>query len=264
MQKKSIAPSVSEIAFDCPHCGVYTTHTWYDVYAQPRSGEPRAPGKLPPDVMERVQSDPDPSDEQKLRFVAYYEKILSGLVPLEERESGTNVHIDVGNLYLSECFACGKVSVWIQERVLFPPLTEGPAPNADLPDDVHDDYVEAGRIVSLSPRGAAALLRLAIQKLCMTLGGTGKNLDDDIAQLVKQGLSPMVQRSLDAVRVVGNEAVHPGTLDLKDDTDAASSLFTLVNIIAELMISNPRHVEELYGKLPEAKRKATEARDGES
>ena len=67
---------------------------------------------------------------------------------------------------------------------------------------------------------------------------------------------------MDAVRVIGNEAVHPGTLDLKDDVDTATRLFDLLNIIAEQMISNPRHVKELYAKLPEAKRKAIEKRDG--
>ena len=64
-----------------------------------------------------------------------------------------------------------------------------------------------------------------------------------------------MQQSLDAVRVIGNEAVHPGTLDLKDDRDTATRLFDLVNIIAEQMISNPKHVKEIYEKIPEEKRK---------
>lgn len=123
------------------------------------------------------------------------------------------------------------------------------------------DYEEAGRIVSESPRGAAALLRLAIQKLCVVLGEIGEKIDDDIKSLVKKGLTPMVQQALDAVRVIGNESVHPGTLDLKGDRDTAMRLFSLVNIIAEQMVSNPKHVQELYDKLPESKRKAIEKRD---
>ena len=141
---------------------------------------------------------------------------------------------------------------------------QGPAPNPDLPDKVRADYEEAGRILTLSPRGAAALLRLAIQKLCAELGEKGKKIDEDVASLVKKGLSPLVQKALDSVRVIGNEAVHPGTLDLKDDVDTATRLFELVNIIAEQMISNPKHVEDLYAKLPEEKKKAIEKRDGKS
>jgi hypothetical protein len=94
------------------------------------------------------------------------------------------------------------------------------------------------------------------------VGAHGKDINDDIANLVKKGLAPLVQKALDSVRVIGNEAVHPGKLDLKDDRDTATRLFKLVNIIAEQMISNPKHVDELYAKLPEAKREAIEKRDG--
>ena len=113
----------------------------------------------------------------------------------------------------------------------------------------------------MSSRGAAALLRLAIQKLCSHLGESGKNLNADIASLVEKGLSPVVQKSLDVVRVVGNEAVHPGTLDLRDDQDTASKLFRSVNIIAEQMISYPKHVDAMYEELPESEKKEIERRD---
>ena len=105
------------------------------------------------------------------------------------------------------------------------------------------------------------MLRLAIQKLCIDLGEKGKDLNEGIGNLVKKGLPSLVQKSLDAVRVIGNEAVHPGTLDLKDDRDTATTLFKLVNIIAEQMISNQKHVDEIYSKLPEGKRQAIEERD---
>ncbi len=152
--------------------------------------------------------------------------------------------------------------MWLKDYVLFPTTSTAPPSNPDLPTAVADDYREAGTILGLSPRGAAALLRLAIQKLCVELGEKGKNIDDDIARLVRKGLSPLVQQALDAVRVIGNEAVHPGTLDLKDDTETASKLFDLVNIITEQMITTPKHVAELYAKLPQHKRDAIEKRDG--
>jgi Domain of unknown function (DUF4145) len=96
------------------------------------------------------------------------------------------------------------------------------------------------------------------------IGEEGKNIDADIKSLVKKGLSPLVQQSPDAVRVIGNEAVHPGTLDLKNDTDTATKLFALVNIIAGQMISNPKHAREIYEKIPEEKRKAIERRDSKT
>jgi len=126
------------------------------------------------------------------------------------------------------------------------------------------DFEEAREIVDASPRGAAALLRLCTQKLCRYLGEKGKNLDEEIGNLVKKGLNPLIQQSLDVVRVIGNEAVHPGVIDLNDDRDTAIQLFTLVNSIAEQMISHPKAVRAMYDKLPEAKRKAIEQRDGKN
>jgi hypothetical protein len=130
-----------------------------------------------------------------------------------------------------------------------------------LPEDIKVDYAEARSITTLSPRGATALLRLAIQKLCKHLGEEGKDLNTDIANLVKKGLSPKIQQALDVVRVIGNNAVHPGQIDLKDDAHTAGQLFGLVNIITDAMISQPKHIEKLYESLPQAQREAIAKRD---
>ena len=262
MPKKSVPASISEVAFDCPHCGAYTSQTWYEIYATERSAESRTPLVPRPDALERIRTSQEFSEDVKNRVLSFMERALSGLVFFHTNERGRYVHAEVQNLHLSKCFTCGEISVWIHDRLLFPAFMDAPGPNPDLPDQVRSDYEEAAKILIQSPRGAAALLRLGIQKLCATLGEKGKKIDDDIASLVKKGLSPLVQKALDLVRVIGNEAVHPGTLDLKDDRDTASRLFELVNIIAEQMISNPKHVEELYGKIPAEKRKAIERRNG--
>ena len=65
-----------------------------------------------------------------------------------------------------------------------------------------------------------------------------------------KGLPEKVQKALDTVRVVGNNAVHPGQLNIKDDRQTAMALFDLINIVVETMIVQPRKVNELYGRLP--------------
>ena len=106
------------------------------------------------------------------------------------------------------------------------------------------------------------MLRLVIQKLCKHLGEKGKDINEDIASLVSKGLSPKVQQGLDIVRVVGNNAVHPGQIDLKDDTETANRLFGLVNLIANVMITQPKHVEEMYKTVvPKTQRDAIDKRD---
>lgn len=187
--------------------------------------------------------------------------MMSGQPTFEGLEQSPYVRTQLENVNISRCFNCEKIAVWVHRNMVFPNKVEGPSPNIDLPEDILRDFNEARSILSPSPRGAAALLRLAVQKLCAHLGEKGKNIDDDIASLVKKGLDPLVQQSLDVVRVIGNEAVHPGTVDLRDDQSTALRLFDLVNLIAQQMISQPKSVRQMYEKLPEAKRKAIQARD---
>jgi len=130
---------------------------------------------------------------------------------------------EVENIRLAYCAHCGKYSIWHVGRMIYPSGGNAPLPNPDLPEDVKADYEEARSIVSLSPRGAAALVRLAIQKLCKQLGEKGKDLNTDIANLVQKGLQSKIQQALDIVRVVGNNAVHPGQIDL-GDADLAAKL----------------------------------------
>jgi hypothetical protein len=165
-------------------------------------------------------------------------------------------------IYRARCTHCQGFSVWVDERLVHPDQATVPPPNRDLDQDIQDDYLEARGIVDRSARGAAALLRLALQKICKQLGQPGKNINADIAALVKAGTLPQrVQQALDVVRVVGNNAVHPGQIDLKDDRDAAVSLFALVNLIADVAITQPKEIEELYNALPESTRAEIERRD---
>lgn len=167
-----------------------------------------------------------------------------------------------GELRLARCNHCRRFSIWLEGRMIYPENSTAPLPNADLPQDISGDYDEARSIIHRSSRGAAALLRLCVQKLCKHLGQPGKDINSDIAALVKQGLNPTIQRSLDIVRVVGNEAVHPGQIDLRDKPETAVHLCQLINIIADAMITQPKMIEQLYADLPDTKRQQIETRDG--
>src|SRR4051794_18229215 len=87
------------------------------------------------------------------------------------------------NIKRSQCGHCGAVLIWSNKSIVVPDVSSAPPANDDLPDDIKADYNEAAGIAAKSPRGAAALLRLAIQKLCMSLGESGKDLNKDIAAL---------------------------------------------------------------------------------
>jgi hypothetical protein len=154
-----------------------------------------------------------------------------------------------GVIGLSICNHCYEYCLWHEGTLVFPDGGIAPPPSADMNEDVLKLYNEAASIASKSPRAAAALLRLAVQVLCEKLGEPGKNINDDIGSLVKKGLPLMIQQALDVVRVTGNNAVHPGQIDVDDETVVAS-LFGLLNLIVEHMVTLPNQVNTLYQALP--------------
>jgi hypothetical protein len=140
--------------------------------------------------------------------------------------------------------------------------SDAPPPNLDMPADVQADFSEAREIYHRSPRSAAALLRLAIQKLCPILGSKEKDINAAIGELFKNGaISATLQQALDSVRVIGNESVHPGTMDIKDDVQTALALFDLVNFVVEKGISEPKKIAAIYQTLPAAKISGIAQRD---
>ncbi len=145
--------------------------------------------------------------------------------------------------------------------MIVPAAAPVPPAHIDMPDECKADYDEARNIVAVSPRAASALLRLALQRLMTLLGEKGKNINEDIRRLVEKGLPVQVQQALDYCRVVGNNAVHPGELEINDTPEIAHNLFNMMNFIIEDRISRPKHIQALYDQLPDGARKAIEKRD---
>lgn len=172
-----------------------------------------------------------------------------------------NTSYQLLNTLTAKCEHCGQISFWVDKKMVFPLTGNVEMANPDLPEDVLTDYNEAKNIVNISPRGAAALLRLGLQKLCGHLGEKGKNINDDIANLVKRGLPVQLQQALDSVRVIGNHAVHPGQIDLNDNPETAYALFSFVNIICDYFITQPKKIAEVFGNLPEKDKQNIAKRD---
>jgi hypothetical protein len=190
----------------------------------------------------------------------YSSQTWSYLNSTSER-SGSGYQYTDKKFLVSYCAKCEGSTIWENDNIIYPQNSIAEPVNADLPQEIIQDYNEAAKVFSLSPRSSAALLRLAIQKLCKHLGEDGKNINNDIKSLVAKGLPNKVQEALDSVRVIGNDAVHPGTLDLNDNREIAAKLFKLVNFIATKMISEPKEIDELYSSLPADKLKGIEDRD---
>ncbi len=180
-----------------------------------------------------------------------------------ELETGYDREYEGNILRVGHCDHCKESTLWIGNKMVFPETGNAPFPNPEIPEAVKILYLEAASITAKSPRGAAALLRLGIQILCKELGEKGENINNDIKELVKKGLPDIVQKSLDIVRVTGNDAVHPGQIDT-DDINIVNRLFELINVIVEYMIALPKKVSGIYDTLPDNKREGIDMRDNKT
>jgi hypothetical protein len=81
-----------------------------------------------------------------------------------------NQNFQMEGAQVTQCFRCQKWCLWKDSKPIHPRFTPIESPSNDLPIDIRQDFEEARLIATESPRGAAALLRLAIQKLCRELG----------------------------------------------------------------------------------------------
>lgn len=219
MTTKYIAPGYSKTAFNCMHCGAYSSQFW-SLIETSNYGTAALPLSIP----------------------RYSARIPDSYV-------------------VCWCKHCQNLSFWHEEVLIYPNTGDVEAPNSDLPDEVRRDYLEAADIVTRSPRGAAALLRLAIQKLCDKLVPENGDLNFKIGKLVENGLNSKIQQALDVVRVIGNNAVHPGQIDLKDKPEVAQQLFILVNMITRQMITEPTDVDSMFDALPDKAKKGVKERD---
>jgi hypothetical protein len=167
----------------------------------------------------------------------------------------------VPNSYFIYCESCNGYQIWMHmidhtKQMIYPAVITVPLPSQDMPDAAKIIYGEAREICRNSPRAATALLRMCVEVICKGLGDEKKSLNDNIGILVKKGLLLHTQQALDGLRVMGNEAVHPGLIDNEDTLGTAQSLFPLVNIIVDQMITQPKLAKDIFDTLPAGAREA--------
>jgi Domain of unknown function (DUF4145) len=232
MAPKFVPPAINRKSFSCPHCGALADQAWFKLHAS-HIKDDDVPHLASTERLRRIKEVKKQAPEQYETidyFIAVTERELKGAVFMTGGETLFSPK-DVHNLHRSRCYSCEEYCVWKFDSLLYPSERYEIEPNPDMPDDVKVDFEEARRILNDSPRAAAALLRLCVQKICSFLLRKESDINAAIKELVKKGLRVEIQQALDGVRVVGNESVHPGVMNLNDDRDTATTLFELVNII---------------------------------
>lgn len=228
----STEPTYHSSSFTCPNCGAYAHQTW-------------------------------------AKGVGY------------DEEGGASVQWT--SIDRSECYSCKQEAIWHAQirysttgpgyasrswrewQILWPRARAGVPAHDRMPENLRPLYDEARAVADLSPRAAAALLRLLTETLLRSVAGApnGKPFEL-IGQLVRdKKLDEEARMLADYLRITGNNAVHPGQID--DDEDAhkrVSMMFPFINSLVQRLIADPEELHELYEQLPAEARAAADRRDG--
>lgn len=223
-----VPPHFKLEAFHCPHCNTFAHMLW---------------GKL------------NPYQDKAGEAYVYQATCAKCELPSVWRAADQSI------VAAEHVMGFAKDAVIDEGFMLFPPSSTAPMPSQDLPKSCYQDYTEARDIAGRSPRAAAALLRLIVEKLCHQLGDPSKDINQNIGLLVQRGLPERMQQALDSVRIIGNAAVHPGIMDIEDEPATVATLFKLVNIIVEKLITEPKEIEAVFESLPESRRQGIANRD---
>ena len=248
VSKLKTRPSFMAASFTCPHCQSIAQQSWFNGGTV---------SELVIKIIKHIYLDHRPNfhDYEQTAMLKLVEIVRSDFLTLTTKFIPSNFSI-------ATCTHCDNVSLWIDRNIVYPKMIIAPPAHPDMPPEIRVDYDEARNIAQDSPRGSAALLRLCVQKICIHLGEPGKKINDDIGALVKKGLPVEIQQALDLVRVIGNNAVHPGELSSEDVQDVADNLFEIVNHIVEERISRPKKLSSLFSGLPTQALESIKKRDG--
>jgi hypothetical protein len=166
MTPKYVAPSISAHSFSCPHCGTFAHQTWSRLFAAALYDKDKLP-------LVTVQCNREFDETMNAEVMRTFNGLSAGELFLDDEITSQRSYV-VYNCHLSQCYSCNKYALWLHDNLLHPAPHLHIECNSDMPDEIRADFNEAREIFFLSPRGAAALLRLAVQKLCAVLGGQAR------------------------------------------------------------------------------------------
>ena len=110
----------------------------------------------------------------------------------------------------TKCQVCSKEAIWEDEKLIYP-MYEARGTDLDsVPDHLKNDYIEAYKVLQLSPKASATLSRRCLQGILRDQGISKRTLSQEIDEVIANGNLPdALRNNVDAIRNVGNFAAHP-------------------------------------------------------
>ena len=164
---------------------------------------------------------------------------VKGEINIQTRKDGKNFHMSI-------CDRCSIPSFWLEEDMIYPISNPYPEPNDDLSEQAKIMYNKAASVATICSEAACAMLRKVLEIMLNDIGKSG-TIYKMIGDLKKEGLDDDLVDDLNIVRVIGNQAVHPGTIDF-NDTVEVDMLFELINDLSDVLITKPKTRKERRNK----------------
>lgn len=245
MDKKYYIPKYFGRSFNCPHCRVYSRQEWGYLRSRDLNYEDYC-SNTKYDGPELV--DYNTGYEYPDSNIKYVGPDLLGDICLDD------------SFAVSRCDHCKKWVLWKDLKIIYPRSITVENPNPDMPEVAKKLYMESAQILQDSPRASAALLRLALQEILnkVVKGGEKNSINDNIGILSKE-VDKTTQKALDLIRINGNNAVHPGEIQIKEET--TEYMYKLLNIIVQKLISDKKQIDDLFKKLPKNIKESIERRE---
>ena len=163
------SPSISATAFACPHCGAYTTQDWYRPFVEQYPEKSRTPQIPNEEFIEKVANAREITNDQRKALIKWAQMMIEETPFTFHRSETRYLNSELCNLSISQCFNCGEMAVWVHDNLVYPRKKTAVPAADEMPGEIKRIFEEARGILEDSPRGAAALLRLCVQLLCVHL-----------------------------------------------------------------------------------------------
>lgn len=134
-------------------------------------------------------------------LICYFHACFGHSKRSKDRASGYKVTI---------CQVCSKEAIWEDEKMIYPPYEGRGTDLTNVPDNLKEDYIEACKVLQLSPKASATLSRRCLQGILRDQGIVKRSLSQEIDEVIENGgLPDQLKDIVDAVRNVGNFSAHP-------------------------------------------------------
>ncbi|HEY7244156.1 MAG TPA: DUF4145 domain-containing protein [Xanthobacteraceae bacterium] len=225
MTLHAVEPKLGADTFSCPHCDTAAHQDWYSLFLKPENDADVvvvAPEAITTASM-ALHSKPDEIKE----IDQFVERLKKNELTFEYQKHSQSLKVKMANLHLSSCHSCNGFAIWVGQRLVFPYWVE------KIPEIAEQDLDEAAAVLNKSPAGAAALMRICIQKLMPLLKENGKRLDENISSLVRKGLEVEIQQAMEVLQVLRDEPVQLTNLESKEEQETALRFFDSLKAVLE-------------------------------